>query len=135
VHTTVFDAVTKQAWSGTEKAGAVAFDTATVTGVPGMTPTGSVTYSFFTNGTCAGPATNSHTVSLSGGTTPNSNSTGSMAAGSYSFQASYSGDDNYMGSTSACEPFAVASGPPPPPNNAPPAPEAPITNVTIPVTG
>jgi hypothetical protein len=41
------------------------------------------------------------------GTVPNSNTQGPLAAGSYSFRAHYSGDSNYTGSTSGCEPFAV----------------------------
>jgi hypothetical protein len=32
---------------------------------------------------------------------------GPLAAGTYSFKAVYSGDPNYLGSTSACEPFTV----------------------------
>ncbi len=51
--TTVFDAATNTAWAGTEKTGASAYDTATVTGA-GVTPTGTVTYTFFTNNTCTG---------------------------------------------------------------------------------
>jgi peptidoglycan/xylan/chitin deacetylase (PgdA/CDA1 family) len=36
---------------------------------------------------------------------------GPLAAGSYSFQAAYSGDGNYAGSTGACEAFTVAANP------------------------
>ncbi len=35
---------------------------------------------------------------------------GPLAVGLYSFRAVYSGDVNYTGSTTSCEPFAVAQG-------------------------
>ena len=109
--TTVFDAATGAAWVGTEKTGASAFDTATVTGAAGVTPTGTVTYTFFIDNACTGTGTAAGTVTLTGaGVVPNSNIQGPLAVGSYSFLAAYSGDANYTGSTSTCEPFAVAQG-------------------------
>ncbi len=51
--TVVFDAATNAPWA-TAAAGESAYDTATVTGVRGVTPLGSVTYRFFTTGDCAG---------------------------------------------------------------------------------
>ena len=53
VDTTVDDAATNNPWSGTEKAGASAYDTSTVTGVAGIAPTGTISYTFWANGTCA----------------------------------------------------------------------------------
>ena len=97
-------------WSGTEVTGASAYDTSTVTAINGIQPTGSSTYSFFSNGTCAGTATSTQTVTLAGGVVPNSDTQGPLAAGSYSFQAVYSGDANYAASTSTCEPFKVGTG-------------------------
>src|SRR5207244_4227185 len=47
----------------------------------------------------------------SSGSVPDSNSTGPLAAGSYGFLASYSGDANYGGSTGTCEALAVAAAP------------------------
>ncbi len=41
---------------------------------------------------------------------PNSNPEGPLAAGSYSFEATYSGDANYAGSTSTCEPLTISAG-------------------------
>ena len=109
--TTVFDAATGAAWAGTEKTGASAYDTATVTGTAGVTPVGTVTYTFFTDIACTGAGASAGTVTLNGdGTVPNSNVQGPLQAGSYSFLAAYSGDANYTGSTSTCEPFAVAQG-------------------------
>ncbi len=112
ISTTVDDALTGSPWGATEKTGASAYDTAVVGGgVAGFTSTGTVTYTLFLNGTCMGtPATND-IVTLSGGSVPNSSSTGSLGAGSYSFQGTYSGDGNYASSgPSGCEPFIVAQG-------------------------
>ena len=41
------------------------------------------------------------------GSVPNSATVGPLTAGSFSFQAAYSGDSNYLGSTSPCEPLNV----------------------------
>jgi hypothetical protein len=109
ISTTVFDAGTNAAWSGTEQTGASAFDTSSLSGKQdSIVPSGTVTYNFFTNGTCTNPAASSsvQTVSVSG-TVPNSNTQSNLAAGSYSFNAVYSGDGNYSGSSSGCEPFSV----------------------------
>lgn len=106
--TVVFDAATNAAWSGTETTGASTFDTASVT-VPGpAVATGTVTYTFYANNACSGLGSAAGKVSLaSTGAIPNSNTEGPLAAGSYSFQAFYSGDSNYSNSTSPCEPFTV----------------------------
>src|SRR5215472_12658635 len=110
--TMVFDASTNKAWSGTEPTGSSAYDTATVNGSGGFTPTGSVSYTFFTNNNCSGTGASAGTVTLTAtGAVPNSNTKGPLAAGSYSFQATYSGDANYAGSTSPCEPFSVGMNP------------------------
>jgi hypothetical protein len=44
------------------------------------------------------------------GEVPQSDVQGPLATGSYSFQAVYSGDTNYSGSTSSCEPLTVSPG-------------------------
>jgi uncharacterized repeat protein (TIGR01451 family) len=102
-------------------------DTATVTGSPAsFTPTGTVTYTFTgTNGTSlagltappswmvsADRLTWTEAVTLSAGVAPDSDPTGALPAGSYQFQASYSGDGNFAGSTSAAEPLAVSEASP-----------------------
>jgi hypothetical protein len=112
VSTSVFDATSGTAWSGSEPYPVTAYDAATVTGISGFTPTGTLTYSFFENGTCAGTATSTHQVTLSGGSVPNSLTTATLNAGDYSYQASYSGDSNYAFTQSACESFTVAQAPP-----------------------
>jgi hypothetical protein len=111
--TTVFDAGTGQAWSGGESVGAKAYDTATLGGVSSaIQPTGTVTYSWFTNASCAGTPSSTQDVTLTGGTVPPSAATAALGAGSYSFQATYSGDDNEYNPSgpSPCEPFAVGKG-------------------------
>ena len=54
-------------------------------------------------------ATTTQMVTLnSDGTIPNSSTIADFASGSYSYQASYSGDSNYAASgPGACEPFSV----------------------------
>ena len=110
VSNVVFSKQTGVAWSGTEVAGGKADDTASLTGaVPGFVPTGSVTYSYFANGTCGGTPVWTDAVTLTGiGDVPNSNTTDALAAGTYSFEAAYGGDTNYAASgNSACEAFVV----------------------------
>jgi len=108
--TNILDATTRQAPSGV--LGESVFDTATVTGSPAaFTPTGTVTYEFFTNGTGNGTPAATQTVPLNAdGTVPDSAMHGPLAAGAYSFIAVYSGDHNYQGSTSGVEPLIVNRG-------------------------
>ena len=134
--TTVFNATTNAAWAGTEVSGAKAYDTANVSQSDGFTATGTVIYTFYSGGNCSGTTTDAGTVTLTGsGTVPNSDTQGPLQAGSYSFQAKYSGDSNYSPSTSSCEPFSVDPATPAPPAPITPAGPAPITPVFVPVTG
>src|SRR6266566_2116890 len=97
--------------SGSEVTGASFHDTAAVSGL-GATPSGTVSYTFYTNGGCTGTGT-SQTVTLnSAGVVPNSVSTGGLSPGSYSYNVTYSGDANYLASTSGCEPFSVTKAVP-----------------------
>ncbi len=92
------------------------YDTATVTGTP-LTPTGTVTYYFYTTlspvyGTTT--PTSTQTVTLtSTGFVPNSATTGALALGSYSYIAVYSGDANYKGSVGSIEPLLIITPVPP----------------------
>jgi hypothetical protein len=106
--TVVFDAAINAPWLGTETTGASAYDTASVTTSDTIVATGTVTYTFFTNSACSGTGSAAGTVTLTAsGAVPNSNTESNLAGGSYAFQATYSGDGNYGGSTSLCEPFSV----------------------------
>ena len=111
VATTVYDtADANKTWDGSEVAGASAYDTATVTGGGGNTPTGTVTFDLYGNGTCTGsPITGPDTETLDEGGIASSLSTDPLEAGTYGYLASYSGDDNFDPSTGSCEPFTVLS--------------------------
>jgi hypothetical protein len=124
-----------EAPTGARTAGAALHDTTSVTGVAGFTPTATITYSGFTNGTCSGAASVSHQVTLSGGVVPNSPSSGMLGAGSYAFEANYSGDTTFKSSVSAYEPFSVAATPVPPTPPAPPSPPTPVSSTALPITG
>jgi hypothetical protein len=114
--TSVWDETSSSAVAsgGTITLGDSVHDTSTVTPSPaGFTPTGSVAYTFFPNGLCtAGTGTSAGGGALVAGVAPNSNTESSLAAGTYAFQAVFtSGDSNYTGSTSPCEPFTVPAPP------------------------
>ena len=110
--TSVQDASTLQTWAGTEITGAAALDTATVTGVSGFTPSGTVSYALYAGSACSGTVLAQSSGALSGGTVANSASSAALAAGPYSFQATYSGDANYTLTNASCEPFTVAPATP-----------------------
>lgn len=98
-------------WAGNQVTGAAAYDTSTVSGPGGFTPTGTVTYSFYSSGSCTGTPISADEVGLSSGIIPPSATTSPLPSGAYGFLASYSGDANYGGSTSRCEAFSVISRP------------------------
>jgi hypothetical protein len=93
-------------------AGTTVYDTATISGGSGAF-TGTVTYSFFTGSACAGTGTPVGTpVTVTNGVVPNSASQVFNTAGSFSWNAVYSGDTNNNGATSACEDLTVAKASP-----------------------
>jgi hypothetical protein len=92
---------------GSVPPGTSVFDSAAVPGVPGVIPTGTVTYTFFNHGQCIGGGHPAGGGDLVGGVPPNSSPVGPLAVGTYAFKARYSGDVNYGRSTSACENFNV----------------------------
>ncbi len=92
--------------------GTTVHDKATVSGQVGsIAISGSVTFTFYTSGDCLTGGSSAGTVDVSSGVAHPSSSEGPLNAGSYSFQATYSGDSNYNGSTSACEPLTVNKAP------------------------
>jgi hypothetical protein len=99
------DAATSGPWSGNETSGAEAYDTANITNTTnGTPPTGKVTYSFFTNGSCTAPAFSTQDVTINpDGSVPPSSDTPPLAPGSYSYEVSYPGDDTYVAASSVCE--------------------------------
>ena len=90
-------------------AGTTVHDQATVTGGLG-TPTGTVTFTWFTNATCATPAAATSTpipLDATGVADATAFAFTPAAPGSFAFQAVYSGDGTYTASTGPCEPLTV----------------------------
>jgi hypothetical protein len=90
--------------------GSNVYDTANLTGIPtgDLTPAGQVTYTFYTNGTASGTGTPEGTVTLdANGLIPWSAIVSSLAPGTYSFKAHYTGDFDYKPADSPVEPFTV----------------------------
>ncbi len=90
--------------------GTTVHDRAAVSGTAG-TPTGTVTFTFFTAASnCTGASSGAGTVALDGsGIAHPSSGQVPPTAGSYSFQAHYNGDGNYNSADSACEPLTVVA--------------------------
>ncbi len=87
--------------------GSVMHDFATVSGaVSGVTPTGAITFTFYTQADCGGTGT-SVTNTGTEGSGQRSADSSALAAGSYSYKASVAGDSNYLGDDSDCENFTV----------------------------
>ncbi len=94
----------------TVSTGSSVTDQATVSGVPGgATPTGTVTFTFFTNSGCTGTGVGAGTTGLAAGGVATSDVEGPLAGGSDSFRATYNGDANYLTVTGMCEPFTVVT--------------------------
>jgi hypothetical protein len=106
--TTLKNGETTVAEGGSVALGTVMHDTAAVTGSP-FTPTGSVTFTFFTAASCASTGTAGDAIALDGTNAASAN-TAALGAGAYSYRASYSGSDDYNTSTSSCENFNVSKG-------------------------
>ncbi len=96
---------------GSSMTATVVFDASTITTSGPVMATGTVSYTLYANGVCSGSGVSAGTVTLTTtGAVPNSITEGPLAAGPYSFQATYSDDNNYLPSTSSCESFTVSSG-------------------------
>ena len=116
VSTTIHDSVTNlPPPAAGDPLGSKVYDTATVTGIPGFTPTGTVTYNFYNTATpvygTTVPSTTETVTLAADGTVPNSAVTAALAAGSYSYIAVYSGDSNYNLNVGLVEPLTVIPGP------------------------
>src|SRR5205823_1038760 len=86
-------------------------DTASLTGQTGYSVDSgaTVSYAFFSNLTCASTPVSSEDKTVTAGElVPNSSASGALAAGDYSYQATYNGNANYTTKLGACEPFKVA---------------------------
>src|SRR4029077_3180366 len=86
-------------------------DSATLTGA--YKATGTATYQFFAGSTCTGTSTTvGSPVVVNNGIVPGSVSENFNAAGSYSWNAVYSGDSNNSAANSPCEPLAISKASP-----------------------
>ncbi|MBI2865422.1 MAG: Ig-like domain repeat protein [Chloroflexi bacterium] len=81
--------------------GAVVTDTATLTGATSNAG-GTVTYTVYTNNTCTNVYAAAGSVSVTNGSVPASNQVSFPTAGTFYWQAVYSGDANNNGATSQC---------------------------------
>jgi hypothetical protein len=78
-------------------------DTAVLTGASASGATGTVTYSLYANSGCTGAVVATSTETVTGGVVPASSGVGFvLPAGTYYWQASYSGDAENAASTSTC---------------------------------
>src|SRR5437763_818208 len=107
VATTIHNAAHDPVANGSHLAlGSVVHDTAQITGqVSGVTPTGAVTFTFFSGADCTNGSAIGTFASLDNGD-PRSAATAAVAAGSYGFKATVAGDANYVGAPTAAGPFA-----------------------------
>jgi hypothetical protein len=87
--------------SSTGKIGDTVHDSATLKGAT-IGAGGSVTYTVFTNSTCTAGTQDAGTVTVSSGVVPNSNPITFSSAGTWYWQAVYSGDANNKGAKSPC---------------------------------
>jgi len=111
IATTIRDASNAAVTSVT--VGTAVHDTAVITNGSASGVTGTVIYNFFANLACSGVPASSQTVTLgAGGVVPDSNANTPSPAGSYSYNATYSGDTNNNGATSPCEPLTVTKASP-----------------------
>ena len=76
-------------------------DSATLTGAT-ATAGGTVTYTVYTNNTCSAGTQDAGTKTVAGGIVPDSNAITFNSAGTWYWQAVYSGDANNTGATSIC---------------------------------
>jgi hypothetical protein len=84
-------------------AGGTVNDTSTLTGLVNSTGTGTVTYSYYTNNTCTAGGVTVNTVTVpTSGIVPNSSTVIFSSAGTFYWQAVYSGDANNLGASSPC---------------------------------
>ncbi len=110
IGTTIHDANDAKIDEGSSIAlGSVVHDTAQVGGSVGsFTPTGAVTFTFYTTANCGtGSAIATAGSPDAGNGDPRSIDTSALAVGHYGFKATVAADANFSSKTSACEPFDV----------------------------
>jgi hypothetical protein len=91
-------------------AGEPVHDSATLSGQEdsfSFNGTATVTYYFYANSTCTGSPASTEVVTVAADDSVPESTPQTLAVGSYCYQAVYSGNDDYNGSTRAIEPFQV----------------------------
>jgi len=90
--------------------GSSVHDSATLTGATSNAG-GTVTYTVYSDSSCSTGARDAGTVTVTGGIVPDSNALAFNTAGTFYWQASYSGDSNNNGALSACTDEVVTVNP------------------------
>ncbi len=103
--------ISTQLSSSSITAGGSAHDTATLSNQKAHA-SGSVKYAFYSGSSCSGTSTTVSNVTVTNGVVPPSQSHTFNTAGSYSWQAVYSGDSTDNGATSQCESLTVTKANP-----------------------
>lgn len=104
----VRNAGTNADWGSAQAGGSAAYGVATVQERSGRgVPTGSVSFAFFSGSTCSGSPTATSTGTLDGSGLARSDASASLAPGTYSYRATYTGDSAY-GESSACTSLTVS---------------------------
>ena len=98
--------------------GTVVHDTATLSNATASAG-GTVTYTYYTNDTCTAGAQSAGTVNVTNGVVPNSNPITFSNAGTWYWQAVYSGDANNAGAKSSCNEETLVVDPTPTPTPSP----------------
>ncbi len=113
------------------KIGSVVHDTATLSNAT-ENAGGTVTYTYYTNDTCTAGAQSAGKVNVTNGKVPDSNPITFSNAGTWYWQAVYSGDANNAGATSTCkeETLVVTPTPTPTPTATPTATPTPTPTAT-----
>src|SRR3974390_940214 len=89
--------------ASSSSAASTANDTSVLSGAGASTGTATVTYSYYTNNTCTTGKVSAGTVTVPvSGSVPNSSTVTFTSAGTYYWQAVYSGDANNNGASSPC---------------------------------
>jgi hypothetical protein len=95
--------------------GTAVHDSATLSGAT-SSPSGTATYTVYTNNTCSAGAQSAGTKTVTAGVVPDSDPITFNTAGTFYWQVVYSGDANNAAATSTCgSEVLVVQAPPPPP--------------------
>jgi len=100
-HTNAGPSIATTLSEGTGSVGDQVHDSATLTGAT-ATAGGTVTYTVYSDNTCTSKVAGAGTVNVTNGTVPDSNAITFNNAGTFYWQAVYSGDGNNLGATSPC---------------------------------